>query len=246
MGDKPITIKFEGDEGAGTAVGWTSGEEGWIKDLATSQKRVRIRIPASDDDVEGHALSTAVSVVVSGDDDDVEGHAMSLHFPSVQEANEFRRRLLAAGLITATVAIGAAGGAALGSAAVGGAAGDASTVSGQYSVENMGGTPAMQQQAANQGQYTIENQGGTPAMQQQAANQGQYTIENQGGTPAMQQQATNQGQYTAENLGGVPASTAGEGQGQYNVANMGGTPQAPADTNADDDAALPHSGPTRR
>ena len=225
MGDKPITIKFEGDEGAGTAVGWTSGEEGWIKDLATSQKRVRIRIPASDDDVEGHALSTAVSVVVSGDDDDVEGHAMSLHFPSVQEANEFRRRLLAAGLITATVAIGAAGGAALGSAAVGGAASDATTVSGQYSVENMGGTPAMQQQAANQGQYTIENQGGTPAMQQ----------------------ATNQGQFTAENLGGVPASTAAEGQGQYNVANMGGTPQAQADTNADDDdAALPHSGPTRR
>ena len=207
MGDKPITIKFEGDEGAGTAVGWTSGEEGWIKDLATSQKRVRIRIPASDDDVEGHALSTAVSVVVSGDDD-VEGHAMSLHFPSVQEANEFRRRLLAAGLITATVAIGAAGGAALGSAAV-------------------GGTPAMQQ-ASNQGQYSVENMGGTPAMQQQASNQGQYSVENMGGTPAMQQQAASN-------------------QGQYSVENMGGTPQAVADTNADDDdASLPHSGPTRR
>ena len=229
MSDEPIVIKIEGDDtqGHASAIQWTSDDEGWIRELSDSEKPVRIRIPA-EDDTEGHLASAAVTVVVSTDDDDTEGHAISLHFPSVQEANDFRRKLLAAGLITATLAVGAAGGLSLGTAASGSAANDAGAVSGQYSVDNMGGTQWAGAAAANQGQYTIDNLGGTPLAQQQAANQGQFVAENLGGTPAAQQEAANQGQYSVDNMGGVPASTAGAGQGQYDVANMGGTPQAPA------------------
>jgi hypothetical protein len=227
MSDGPIAIKIEGGtQHRASAIRWTSDDETWIKELSDSEKPVRLRI-SSDEDTEGHALSAAVTVVVSEDDDDTEGHALSLHFPSVQEAKDFERRLLAAGLITATIAVGAAGGAAVGTAAFGNAGSDASAVSGQFVAENQGGTPLAPRQAANQGQFVAENPGGTPLAPQQAANQGQFVAENPGGTPLAPQQAANQGQYSVDNPGGVPATT-GAGQGQYDAANMGGTPQTPA------------------
>jgi hypothetical protein len=227
MSDEAIVIKIEGEdtEGHASAIQWTSSDESWIKELSDSEKPVRIRIPA-EDDTEGHVASADVVVVVSTDDDDVEGHALSLHFPSAQEANDFRRKLMAAGLLTATLAIGTAGGLAIGTAASGNAGNDAAAVSGQYSVDNMGGTQWAGAAAANQGQFTIENQGGTPLAQQQAANQGQFVAENLGGTPASA--GSYQGQYSVDNMGGLPAAEAGAGSGQYDAANMGGTPQAPA------------------
>jgi hypothetical protein len=163
MSDEQLTIKVEGDDTAGhaAAAAWAPEDEAWIKGLADSEKSVRIRIPAGDD-TEGHVASATVDVLVS-DDDDTEGHAISLHFPSVREANDFRRRVAAAGLITATIAIGAVGGAALGSAMAGDAGSDASAVSGQYSVENMGGTQWAGAQATNLGQFDADNMGGTIA-----------------------------------------------------------------------------------
>ena len=108
------------------------GDDEWL-DEALRRKpgaaSVRIR-PADEDDAEGHAAATRrmVTVVVETDDD-TEGHAISLHFPSAQEAEAFRKRLLLTGVLVGTVAVGAAGGYALSSvrpdAATGTAAGAA-------------------------------------------------------------------------------------------------------------------------
>jgi hypothetical protein len=191
MSDEPIVIKIEGDDtqGHASAVEWTSDDEAWIKQLSEAGKPVRIRIPA-DDDTEGHAASAVVSVVVAADDDDTEGHAISLHFPSAQEANDFRRKVLATGLITATIAIGAVGGAALASSAAGDLGTNAGTVStqqatnlGQYDPANMGGTVVSGSQATNLGQYDPANMGGTVVSGAEASNLGQYDPANMGGTP---------------------------------------------------------------
>jgi hypothetical protein len=67
---------------------------------------VRLRVPR-DQDVEGHSLGdTAVLVRASIDDDDVEGHAISIHFPNAGQARDFRNGLIAAGALTATLALG--------------------------------------------------------------------------------------------------------------------------------------------
>ena len=155
MTNEPIVIQLEGEdtEGHASVIQVAPNDEAWLKSLGDSEKTVRIRLPADDDDTEGHLASAIVNVLVS-DDDDTEGHAISLQFPSIKAANEFRRNAMAAGLITATIALGAIGGAALGSAA-GNAVNDTGSVSGQYSVENLGGTPFAGQAAANQGQFTV-------------------------------------------------------------------------------------------
>ena len=171
MSDSSIAIKVAGQQDA-SAIGWTSDDEARIKDLIDSGKSVRIRLP-EDADTEGHQLSADVAVVVAEDDDDVEGHALSLHFPSVQDANDFRRRMIAAGLITATLAVGAAGGAALGQAASGITSSDATTVSGQYDRANQGGTPLAPASSTGQGQYDPANMGGTPQAPSTSAGQGE-------------------------------------------------------------------------
>ena len=166
MSDTSIAIKIAGEDTRAHASAWTADDETWIKQLSDSEKVVRIRMPA-DEDTEGHQISTAVTVLVDTDDDDTEGHALSLHFPSVREANDFRRNLIAAGLLTATLAVGAAGGAAIGMAASGSDANEAGVVSSQY--------------APNVGQYDPANMGGTLAPS--AASLGQADPANMGGTP---------------------------------------------------------------
>ena len=71
----------------------------------------RLSVSPDDLDTEGHgrAGGTAVRVIVA-DDDDTEGHALSIHFPSTAEADAFRKRLMVAGVLAGTVALGAAGG----------------------------------------------------------------------------------------------------------------------------------------
>ena len=76
--------------------------------------------PAPEADTQGHATRFATSVVVRPSGDDTEGHAISLHFPTAAEADAFRRRLLATGLIVGTVTIGALGATALPGLQVGG------------------------------------------------------------------------------------------------------------------------------
>jgi hypothetical protein len=228
MSDTTLAIKIAGEDAHhASAIGLTSNDEAWVKELSDSAKPVRIRFP-EDADTQGHALSTAVTVVVDADDDDVEGHALSLHFPSVQEANDFRRRMMAAGLITATLAVGAAGGVALGTAASGVAdvaGSDAATITGQYNPANMGGTPLAPARSADVGQYNPTNMGGTPLAPARSADVGQYNPANMGGTPPAPERASGQGQYDPANMGGTPLAPE-QAAGQYDPANMGGTPQA--------------------
>jgi hypothetical protein len=72
--------------------------------------RLKIRIAPSQDenDVEGHGISTSVTVEALPLDDDVEGHAISLHFPTAREADTFRRNLLTAGALTGAIVISGA------------------------------------------------------------------------------------------------------------------------------------------
>jgi hypothetical protein len=250
MSDTSIAIKIAGEDTQHVAR--TSDDETWIKQLADAGKTVRIRIP-DDADTEGHESLASVTVLVDADDDDVEGHALSLHFPSAKEANDFRRNLMAAGLLTATLAVGAAGGAAIGVAASGIDANEASVISsqydpnvGQYDPANLGGTAAGIQQAGSLGQADPANMGGTLAPS--AASLGQADPANMGGTLAPS--AASLGQADPANMGGTLApSAASLGQadpanmggtlpsaaslGQADPANMGGTPQS--DTSDEDD-----------
>ena len=166
MSDTSIAVKIAGEDTGALASAWSSDDETWIKQISDSGTAVRIRVP-EEADTEGHQLSRAVTVLVGTEDDDTEGHALNLHFPSVQEANDFRRNLMAAGLLTATLAVGAAGGAAIGIAASGVDANQGSVVSseyapnvGQYDSTNMGGTLAPA--AGSLGQADPANMGGTP------------------------------------------------------------------------------------
>ena len=174
MSDTSIAIKIAGEGTQHHASGWSSDDEAWVKQLSDSGKTIRIRIP-EEADTEGHESSAAVTVLVDADDDDVEGHALSLHFPSAHEANEFRKNLMLAGLLTATLAVGAGGGAAIGIAASGIDNNEATVVSSQY--------------APNVGQYDPANLGGTAAAIQQAGSLGQADPANMGGTLAARRPA---------------------------------------------------------
>jgi hypothetical protein len=240
MSETSIAIKIAGEDSRSHTAAWSSDDEAWVKQLSDSGKSVRIRIP-DDADTEGHESSAAVTVLVDSDDDDVEGHALSLHFPSVQEANDFRRNLIAAGLLTATLAVGAAGGAAVGMAVSGTDSNQAAVVSsqyapnvGQYDPANMGGTAAAIQQGASLGQADPTNMGGTIASS--ASSLGQADPANMGGTIASS--ASSLGQADPANMGGTIAQS-GASLGQADPANMGGTPQAGANDEEDAPPSTP-------
>jgi hypothetical protein len=220
MSDTSIAIKIAGEGSGARASAWSSDDEDWIKQISESGKAVRIRVP-EDDDTEGHQLSSAVTVLVDSDEDDTEGHALNLHFPSVQEANDFRRNLMAAGLLTATLAVGAAGGTAIGIAASG--------------VDNNQGSAVSSDYAPNVGQYDPANMGGTLAPS--AGSLGQADPANMGGTLAPS--AGSLGQADPANMGGTLAPSAGS-LGQADPANMGGTPQSET---SDEETAPPSTPP---
>jgi hypothetical protein len=87
--------------------------QAWLKSAMAGKAALEVQLrPSEDDDVRAHAADGGVVVVVTiggGEDDDVEGHAMSLHFPSMEAARDFERRLLATGLIAGTVAVSIVG-----------------------------------------------------------------------------------------------------------------------------------------
>jgi hypothetical protein len=220
MSDTSIAIKVAGDDTKAHAAAIAAADEAWVKELTEAGKTVRIRIPA-DADTEGHESSSVLTVLVGADDDDVEGHALSLHFPSVQEANDFRRNLLAAGLITATLAVGAAGGMAIGTAASIDANDTTIAVSqyepnlGQYDPANMGGTAAAIQGGSSLGQADVNNMGGTVVP---ASSLGGADVNNMGGTIAP---ASSLGGADVNNMGGTIAPASSLGGADVN--NMGGT-----------------------
>ena len=125
---------------------------------------VRIRL-ADDEDTEGHSAGgqPMLRVVLEGEDD-TEGHAISMHFPSVDEADRFRRRLLATGVLVGAIAVGATTGALLSDMSQAGApdAGTAVTerVSGEYAADRgIGVAPAAGGTAATErvsGEYSAD------------------------------------------------------------------------------------------
>ena len=54
----------------------------------------------------GHALDATTVAVTLAFDDDVEGHALSLHFPTAEKADEFRKRLIATGVVAGALVVG--------------------------------------------------------------------------------------------------------------------------------------------
>jgi hypothetical protein len=101
---------------------------------------VRIRL-ADDDETEGHIAGPPTLRLVLESEDDTEGHAISVQFPSVEDADRFRRRLLAAGVLVGAVAIGATSGAFIADRAQSGAADvgpgtvSAERVTGEYAAD---------------------------------------------------------------------------------------------------------------
>ncbi len=85
-------------------------DEDRFKERIAGERAVQVRVRLADevDDTSGHAFgATTVRAVLAGpDEDDTEGHAIELHFPSAQEARDFRNRLVVAGALFATVAAG--------------------------------------------------------------------------------------------------------------------------------------------
>ncbi len=71
--------------------------------------------PSTDDDVEGHAFTTTLRSVLVHARVGGAGAAepVRIHFPSAQEAEHFRRNLVAAGLLAGTVVLGSIGVASL-------------------------------------------------------------------------------------------------------------------------------------
>jgi hypothetical protein len=96
----------------------SSESEAQVRGLLSKADTMRVRVRLADEqDVEGHLFgggdSSLVLALQLSDDDDVEGHAISIHFPDAEQARRFRNELLAAGVLTATLAMGVGTGIAL-------------------------------------------------------------------------------------------------------------------------------------
>lgn len=76
---------------------------------------VPVRISAAPpSDVEGHALDlTSVWVRLELEGNDTEGHAIRVQFPTSADADKFRRNILTAGILAASIVLGSAGAIAL-------------------------------------------------------------------------------------------------------------------------------------
>ena len=97
--EQPFSIVLDDDE--------TTVAEGRLRDVDAgptwAKHRVTIRLDESD--TSGHVAAAAVSISLSFDDD-VEGHALSLHFPSPEKAEQFRKRLVATGVVAGALVVG--------------------------------------------------------------------------------------------------------------------------------------------
>jgi len=96
--DRPFTVVFD-DE---TLV------EGKLRrvDAGPTWAKHRVSIVLDDADTSGHAFDPTSLAISLRFDDDVEGHALSLHFPSPQQADAFRRRLIATGVLAGALVVG--------------------------------------------------------------------------------------------------------------------------------------------
>ncbi|HSK92436.1 MAG TPA: hypothetical protein VLA76_00090 [Candidatus Angelobacter sp.] len=85
----------------------------WVRDQLERRPgtpRVLVRLTEDDADLEGHIASSTLRLRAFEDEDDTEGHAIAVHFPTREDADAFRRRLVLTGALTGTLVLGAAGG----------------------------------------------------------------------------------------------------------------------------------------
>ena len=96
------------------------GREAVIAETEAAKRLLQTRLSEGDNlrtrivlggpaDVEGHAVMTETVAVILEIEGDTEGHAFSLRFPTPRAARDFEQRMLAAGLLAGTIAIGAVG-----------------------------------------------------------------------------------------------------------------------------------------
>jgi hypothetical protein len=128
MADQQYQIALDDVDGRETLT-FTSDDD-QLRDILRRggpQPRFSLRL-SEESDTEGHGATSVLSIAAVLTDDDTEGHAISLRFPSREEADAFRRRLLAAGVLVGAVTVSGVGAAALTSQAPSDASGAASTV----------------------------------------------------------------------------------------------------------------------
>jgi hypothetical protein len=137
MGDHDLVIELEPDDTQGHATLRVTDDDGWLRErLGRDAGSRRITLAPDDDDVEGHAMGSSIALRAFEGDDDTEGHAIAVHFPSREEADAFRRRLMLTGVLAGTIAVGAVAGVGLANlssaetATQGAAAGAAGTAAG--------------------------------------------------------------------------------------------------------------------
>jgi hypothetical protein len=112
MTDQDLVIELEPDDTQAHIARWRiTDDDGWLKErLGRDPGASRVTLKASDDDVEGHGAGTTVAIRAFDDENDTEGHAIAVHFPTREDADAFRRRLLVTGVLAGTIAVGAIGG----------------------------------------------------------------------------------------------------------------------------------------
>ncbi len=83
----------------------------WLQEkLRREPGSTRLEIRYDDADTEGHGGHNTKFKVIVDSDDDTEGHAIALNFPTREEADAFRKRLMLAGVLAGTIVLGTAGG----------------------------------------------------------------------------------------------------------------------------------------
>jgi len=86
----------------------------WLQEkLRREPGSTRLDVRYDDADTEGHGPGGTQIRVIADSDDDTEGHAIALNFPTREEADAFRKRLMLTGVLAGTIVLGAAGGVGL-------------------------------------------------------------------------------------------------------------------------------------
>lgn len=89
-------------------------DAGWLQEkLRKEPGSTRLTVRYDEDEAEGHGPLTNRIVVIAEGDDDTEGHAIAINFPTREEADAFRKRLMVTGVLAGTIALGALGGVGL-------------------------------------------------------------------------------------------------------------------------------------
>jgi hypothetical protein len=99
--DQPFTVILDDDD--------STVAEGRLRDIDAGPTWAKSQVVISIDDssdTSGHALDATAVAVSLRFDDDVEGHALSLHFPTAEKADEFRKRLIATGVVAGALVVG--------------------------------------------------------------------------------------------------------------------------------------------